>query len=255
MGTFTLVFAGCGAVVVDDLYGGLLGHVGVSLVFGLVVMAMVYAVGNVSGAHLNPAVSMGFYAAGRLKLGEALRYTVSQVVGALLGAGLLRILLTAHSTLGATQSSGSVLRVLGLEVALTFLLMFAILNVSTDHFAKGVMAGVAVGGTVGIAALFGGPVTGASLNPARSLGPASICGHLSQLWMHTVPPHLRCLVGGAHLPAHPGPRMLRAGGDGTVLGGEAGRRSPSTGWRLAGAADITAYCGSMLGPSDIRPSA
>ncbi|MDA0990922.1 MAG: aquaporin [Verrucomicrobia bacterium] len=196
LGTFALVFAGCGAIVVNDLYPGTLGHVGVSVVFGLIVMAMIYAVGNISGAHLNPAVSLGFCAAGRLTCGEAIRYVVSQLIGAVAGAALLRVIFVDHATLGSTVARAGLLPAGIMEVVLTFLLMFVILNVSTGHYEKGIMAGVAVGGTVALAALVGGPVSGASLNPARSLGPALVSGQLADLWLYLVAP-----CGGALLAA------------------------------------------------------
>lgn len=196
IGTFTLVFAGCGAIIVNDTEGAL-GHVGISLVFGLIVMAMIYAVGNISGAHLNPAVTLGFFFAGRLKRREILPYIGSQTTGAIIAAILLRLLLSSHDTLGATLPAGGIARAFGMEVILTFILMFVILNVSTGHMEKGIMAGVAIGGTVTLAALFGGPVSGASMNPARSLGPALISGTLQSLWIYLLAPMV-----GAYL-AHP----------------------------------------------------
>jgi aquaporin Z len=194
IGTFALVFMGCGAIVVNDLYGGPLGHVGVSLVFGLVVMAMIYSVGNISGAHLNPAVSLGFMAAGRLDVGEAIRYSIAQCLGAVIAALLLRMIFVDSAGLGATTFSGETTAAFATEVTLTFLLMFVILNVSTGHFEKGVMAGVAVGGTVAMGALVGGPVTGASMNPARSLGPAIVSGELGGLWLYIVAPFVGTLL-------------------------------------------------------------
>ena len=187
-GTFALVFAGCGAIVVDQTYGGVLGHTGICLVFGLVVMAMIYAVGNISGAHINPAVTLGFLFAGRLQGREVFPYIACQLVGAVGAALLLRVLFPEHGTLGATLPSGSVLQSLLMEVVLSFLLMFVILNVSTGHMEKGIMAGVAVGGTVAFEALVGGPVSGASMNPARSLGPALVAGQLQHLWIYVAGP-------------------------------------------------------------------
>ena len=188
IGTFALVFAGCGAIIVNDLFPGTLGHLGVSMAFGLVVMAMIYAVGNISGAHLNPAVTLSFMVAGRLDKRLVLPYIGSQLIGALAAATVLRILFPEHSTLGATLPSGSILQAFVMEVILSFLLMFVILNVSTGHMEKGIMAGVAVGGTVGLEALIGGPVTGASMNPARSIGPAVISGQLEHLWLYIAAP-------------------------------------------------------------------
>ena len=198
VGTFALVFAGCGAIVVNDQFPGTLGHMGICLVFGLVVMAMIYAVGNISGAHLNPAVTLGFFIVGRLEAARIPFYIGSQCLGALLAAALLRFFFPAHETLGATLVHAEVGLVHGFlfEVVLTFLLMFVIINVSTGHMEKGIMAGVAVGGTVAIGALVGGPATGASMNPARSLGPALVAGEFAALWLYLVAP-----VAGALLAA------------------------------------------------------
>ena len=190
VGTFALVFAGCGAIVVNDLYAGALGHVGVSMVFGLIVMAMIYAVGNISGAHINPAVTIAFMFAGRLEKRQVLPYVASQIGGALLAAILLANVFPGHATLGATIPSGSALQAFVLEVVMSFLLMFVILNISTGHMEKGIMAGVAVGGTVALEALFGGPVSGASMNPARSIGPAVVSGNIQELWIYLAAPVL-----------------------------------------------------------------
>lgn len=188
LGTFALVFAGCGAIIVNDNYGHALGHVGISLVFGLIVMAMIYAVGNISGAHLNPAVTLGFYFAGRFEGRDILPYISCQLAGALLAAALLRCLLPEHETLGATLPADAAIRAFVFEVILSFLLMCVILNVSTGHMEKGIMAGVAIGGTVALEALIGGPVSGASMNPARSIGPAIVSGHLESLWLYVIAP-------------------------------------------------------------------
>lgn len=188
IGTYALVFAGCGAIVVNDLYGGALGHLGICLVFGLVVMAMIYAVGNISGAHFNPAVTLGFYFAGRLPGAMVLPYGASQFIGAVLAALTLRLLFPEHTTLGATLPAIDPARAFALEALGTFLLMFVILNVATGHQEKGIMAGAAIGGTVAMIALFAGPVTGASVNPARSLGPALITFNVNSLWLYLLAP-------------------------------------------------------------------
>jgi aquaporin Z len=205
MGTFALVFAGCGAIIVNDTFGGLLGHVGVCLVFGLVVMAMIYAVGNISGAHINPAVTLGFMFAGRLEKRAVLPYIGSQLLGAVAAGLLLRFLFPEHNTLGATLPGMDLLRTFVVEVLLSFLLMFVILNVSTGHMEKGIMAGVAVGGTVALEALLGGPLSGASMNPARSLGPALVAWNLQSLWIYLLAP-----VVGMYL-AHPTCRWIQGG--------------------------------------------
>jgi MIP family channel proteins len=220
LGTFAMVFAGCGAIVVNDATGAL-GHAGVSLVFGLIVMAMIYAVGNISGAHLNPAVSVGFFAARRLRATEAAGYVSSQCAGAVLAALLLRITFAGDGTLGATAPTGGIAAAVTVEVVLTFLLMFVILNVSTGHFEKGVMAGVAVGGTVALGALMGGPVSGASMNPARSLGPALLSGQLAHLWIYLAAPVVGALL------AVPTCRLIQ--GPGCCLPAEDGSGGCATG--------------------------
>lgn len=188
MGTFFLVLAGCGAIVVNDVMGGVLGHGGIALAFGLVVMIMIYAVGNISGAHLNPAVTIGFYVAGRFQGNRILPFVFSQLGGALFAALLLKLCFPEHQTLGATLPAFSALNAFVIELILSFGLMFVILNVSTGHMEKGIMAGVAVGGTVALEALVGGPLTGASMNPARSIGPALLSGELNHLWVYVVAP-------------------------------------------------------------------
>jgi aquaporin Z len=194
-GTFALVFAGTGAIIINDVTGGAVTHVGVSLTFGLIVTAMVYTLGNVSGAHINPAVTFGFWVSGRFPSGKLLPYVISQCTGALLASGLLRLLFPQHPTLGATIPSGSIAQSFGLEVILSLLLMFVILNVSIGAKETGVMAGVAIGAVVGLEALFAGPITGASMNPARSLAPAVVSGHLQPLWIYLVAPFVGAYLG------------------------------------------------------------
>lgn len=203
-GTFCLVFAGCGAIMVSALTGQP-GHVGVCVVFGLIVMAMIYAVGNISGAHLNPAVTLGFVFARRMPPLRAGGYALSQFAGALLASAVLRLLLGDVADLGATKPGAgfSPGQALLMEILLTFLLMFVILNVSTGHMEKGIMAGVAVGGVIALEALFGGPVSGASMNPARSLAPALLGGSLDVVWIYLLGPAV-----GATL-AHPTCRLVQ----------------------------------------------
>jgi len=193
-GTFALVFAGTGAVVIDEVTHGAVTHVGVALTFGLVVMAMIYAVGDVSGAHLNPAVTIGFYAARRLPLRTVFPYIASQLVGALAASAILRLMFPESATLGASLPLGSPLRSFWLEAILTAILMFVILCVSSGPKEKGTMAGIAVGGVIALEAMFAGPICGASMNPARSIGPAIVSGHLSHLWIYLAGPLLGALV-------------------------------------------------------------
>jgi len=194
VGTFTLVFAGTGAIVINDATGGTIGHVGISLTFGLVVMALIYAVGDVSGAHLNPAVTFGFWSAGRLGARAALRYAASQVIGAIAASTTLHILFPADTKLGATLPRGSAFQSFALELLMTWLLMFVILSVSTGVKEKGVTTGIAVGAVVGLEAMFGGTISGASMNPARSLGPALVSGHLEHLWIYIFAPAVGALL-------------------------------------------------------------
>ena len=194
IGTFCLVFAGTGAVVIDEASHGAITHVGVALTFGLIVLAMIYTVGDVSGAHINPAVTFGFWAARRLPGREVVPYVASQVAGAILASALLRLLFPDNKMLGATFPAGSEMQSFVLEIVLTFLLMLTILSVSTGAKEKGITAGIAVGAVIALEAMFAGPVSGASMNPARSLAPALVSGHLEHLWIYLVAPPLGALL-------------------------------------------------------------
>src|SRR5262249_22263605 len=187
-GTFCLVFAGAGAITIDGVSGGAVTHVGIALTFGLIVLAMIYAVGDVSGAHLNPAVTLGFFLARRLEGRSVIDYMASQCVGAVLASLVLRLLFPMHLTLGITQPSGAAAQSFALEAILTFILMFVILSVSTGAKEKGILAGVAVGSVIGLEALFAGPISGASMNPARSLAPALVSLHIDHLWIYLTAP-------------------------------------------------------------------
>jgi aquaporin Z len=193
--TFALVFAGTGAIVINDVTGGAVTHVGVALTFGLIVLAMIYAVGDVSGAHLNPAVTLGFFAARRFEGRWVGPYIVSQCAGGLLASIALRLLFPTNATLGATRPAGDALQSFVLEAVLTFLLMFVILSVSTGSKEKGVLAGVAVGSVIALEALFAGPISGASMNPARSLAPALVSLRLESLWVYLMAPVLGACAG------------------------------------------------------------
>ncbi|MGH9460161.1 MAG: aquaporin [Vicinamibacteria bacterium] len=190
IGTFALVFAGTTAIVINELNGGIISHVGVALTFGLVVMAMIHSVGDVSGAHLNPAVTLGFWASGRLPQREIAPYVLSQCAGAVAASLTVRFLFVESRTLGATLPAGDPSQSFFLEIVLAFIMMFVILGVSTGAKDKGLLAGVAVGGAVALGALFGGPISGASMNPARSLAPALVSGHVHALWIYLTAPVL-----------------------------------------------------------------
>jgi len=184
IGTFALVFAGTGAIVVNDVSGGAVTHVGIALTFGLVVMAMIYTVGDISGAHLNPAVTTGFWLSGRFSGRQVVPYIATQCLGAFAASGTLRFLFPTHTTLGTTLPAGADMQSFVLELILTFLLMFVILNVSTGAKEKGITAGIAVGAVIALEAMFAGPISGASMNPARSLAPAVVSGRLEHLWIY-----------------------------------------------------------------------
>jgi aquaporin Z len=190
LGTFGLVFAGTGAIIANDTSHGAITHVGISLTFGLVVLAMIYNFGDISGAHLNPAVTMGFWAARRLPGRDVLLYIASQTVGALLASGGLRLLFPQSKFLGGTLPAGSDLQSLVFEIILTFFLMLTILNVSIGAKEKGITAGIAVGAVIALEAMFAGSVSGASMNPARSFSPALVSGHFEHLWIYLVAPPL-----------------------------------------------------------------
>jgi aquaporin NIP len=197
LAAFALVFAGCGAIVANQVYDGALGTVGVALVFGLVIMVMVYATGHLSGAHINPAVTLAFTLTRHFPPREAGAYIGGQLAGAVLAAlALLAIWPDQPAQLGATVPCVGVGSALVYELILTAFLMFVIMAVATDTRAVGAAAAIAIGGTVGLDALFGGPVTGASMNPARSIGPALASGTFDDLWIYIVGP-----VAGAALGA------------------------------------------------------
>jgi len=195
-GVFALVFAGCGAIITEAEHPGTLGTVGVALVFGLIVMAMVYATGHLSGAHLNPAVTLAFVVTRHFPRAEALAYIAAQLAGALVAAGLLAAIWPSQpAALGATIPTVGVGSAFAYEVVLTAFLMFVIMAVATDTRAVGAGAAIAIGGTVGLDALFGGPITGASMNPARSIGPALVTGELQDLWLYLAAPLVGATIG------------------------------------------------------------
>jgi aquaporin NIP len=195
IGTFALVFAGTGAIVINDVSGGTITHVGVALTFGLIVLAMIYTLGDVSGAHINPAVTLGFFVARRFPGKDVLPYISVQCAGALAASATLRFLFPENGTLGATIPAGSAAQSFVLEAILTALLMLTILSVSTGSKEKGITAGIAIGSVIGLEAMFAGPICGASMNPARSLAPAIMSGHLQALWVYLVAPIVGACIG------------------------------------------------------------
>ena len=187
-GTFALVFAGTGAIVVNETSGGAITHAGIAITFGLIVLAMIYAIGDVSGCHLNPAVTMGFYVARRFEGRMVAPYLLSQCVGAILASITLRLMFPASSTLGATSPAGGATQSFIMEFLLTLILMFVILSVSIGSKEKGILAGVAIGAVIALEAMFAGPVSGASMNPARSFAPALVSMRFDSLWIYLVAP-------------------------------------------------------------------
>jgi aquaporin NIP len=194
LGTFGLVFAGTGAIVINAASNGAITHVGIALTFGLIVLAMIYAFGDVSGAHLNPAVTVGFAIAGRFDFKQVPGYVVAQCAGAFAASGLLRFLFPADVTLGTTLPAGSSAQSFVLETVLTFILMLVILSISTGAKEKGITAGIAIGSVIALEAMFAGPISGASMNPARSLAPALVSGQTQHLWVYLAGPVLGAVL-------------------------------------------------------------
>jgi MIP family channel proteins len=213
IGTFALVFAGCGAIMADQITGGAVSHVGVGLTFGLVIMVMIYATGHVSGAHFNPAVTIAFASIGRFPWKQVPAYVIGQITAAVLASLCLYTLLGPIADLGATAPAGPATQALVLEVIVTFFLMFVITSVATDSRAVGQMAGWAIGGTVALAAIFAGPISGASMNPARSLGPALVAGQLAHGWLYVAAPIMGALLGAWAY------KLVRCGGEEQTAGG------------------------------------
>lgn len=188
IGTFALVFCGTGSVVINETTHGTVTHVGIAITFGLIVMAMIYALGEKSGAHLNPAVTIAFAINGNFPAKQVLPYIISQCAGAFAASLILKFLFPGSVLLGATIPAGSDMQSLVLEFILTFLLMLVIINVATGSKEQGLFAGMAIGSVVLLEAMFAGPISGASMNPARSLAPAVVAGELSHLWIYFVAP-------------------------------------------------------------------
>ena len=186
IGTFALVFCGTGAIIINEETNGTVSHAGIAITFGLIVMAMIYALGNISGAHLNPAVSIAFAVAKRFSLKQLPPYIMSQLMGAIAASLVLRFLFPGNQLLGATMPHANEWQSFVLEFILTFFLMLVIINVATGSKEQGMFAGLAIGSTVLLEAMFAGPICGASMNPARSLAPAVVSGHPEHLWIYLI---------------------------------------------------------------------
>ena len=195
IGTFAMVFCGTGAMTISEITGGAdLTHTGIAIVWGLIVMAMIYAFGEISGAHFNPAVTISFAYAKKFAWKEVPKYIIAQILGALLASGILWFLFPTSEFYGATIPTLDVWRAFVLELLLTFFLMLVIINVSTGSKEVGTMAGIAIGGVVLLEAMFAGPMTKASMNPARSIAPALVSGHVEHLWLYILAPILGALL-------------------------------------------------------------
>jgi aquaporin Z len=188
IGTFALVFCGTGSIIINEISGGAVGNTGIAMTFGFIVTAMIYSVGDVSGAHFNPAVSIGFGLAKKMPPKEIIPYIIAQLLGALLASACLKFLFPEALTMGQTLPAGPVMQTFILEVILTYFLMFVIINVATGSKEVGILAGLAIGLTVLLEAAFAGPITGASMNPARSIAPAIFAGELQHLWVYILAP-------------------------------------------------------------------
>jgi MIP family channel proteins len=195
VGTFALVFAGPGAIVIAAVELGSISHEGVAATFGLVIMAMIYAVGHISGAHFNPGVTLAFALVRHFRTRDVLPYIGAQLLAAVVAAAVLRVMFGNVANLGATLPAGSEAQSFALEVILSFILMFVVISVATDSRAVGQVAAIAIGGTVGLTAIFAGPISGASMNAARSFGPAVVSGNLDSLWLYLVATPLGAALG------------------------------------------------------------
>jgi len=188
LGTFILIFCGTGAIVINQQTGGSIGHMGITITFGLLVMTLIYAFGNISGAHFNPAVSIAFTVARKFPANKLVPYIFSQLLGAVMASFFLKLLFPQNEMLGGTLPSGTEIQSFILEIFLAFFLMLVILNVAHGSSEQGLFAGIAIGSTVLLEAMFAGPISGASMNPVRSIAPALVSGHFEHLWIYIVAP-------------------------------------------------------------------
>jgi len=194
IGTFMLVFAGTGAIIVNGVFANVIGHLGIALSFGFIVLSVIYTYGESSGAHINPAVTVAFWVAKRFPGRWVLAYVTSQCVGAVLASSCWWLLYPSHPSLGATTPSVGLWPAFGVELLLTWWLMTVILAVSQGAKEKGLVAGIVIGSVVALEATFAGPITGASMNPARSLGPALVSGTMDVVWIYLCAPVIGAVV-------------------------------------------------------------
>lgn len=194
LGTFSMVFCGTAAMAINEVMNGAVTHVGIGITWGFIVIAMIYAFGEISGAHFNPAVTIAFAYAKKFPWKEVPKYIVAQVVGAVLASVVVWYLFPESKTLGGTRTELVWHKAFVMEFLLTFFLMLVIINVSTGSKEIGVVAGIAIGGVVMLEALFAGPVTNASMNPARSFAPALVSGYWLNLWLYILAPIAGALV-------------------------------------------------------------
>jgi len=194
IGTFALVFCGTGAMTINEVTGGSVTHLGIALTFGMIVMGMIYALGDISGAHFNPAVTLGFAVAGKFPKKEIFPYFLSQAIGAFAASIMLKYLFPTSITLGSTIPAGPEMQSFWLEIILTYFLMLVIIRVSHGSKETGMMAGIAIGAIVALEAAFAGPICGASMNPIRSLAPAAISEHLSSIWIYLTAPFIGSIL-------------------------------------------------------------
>jgi aquaporin NIP len=190
LGTLTLVFFGAGSIIINSMFPETIGHLGIALSFGAVVFLVIQAFGELSGAHINPAVTLSFWLAKNFPGKHIAGYLTAQISGAIAASAILYALFPEATTTGATHPAGTIMQSFLLEFILSFILMLIILRVATGNQEQGLMAGLAIAGTVFIEALVAGPVCGASMNPARSIGPAIFEGNLTDLWVYIAAPIL-----------------------------------------------------------------
>ena len=188
IGTFALVFCGTAAIIINEEQGGVITHVGIAITFGLIVMAMIYSLGDISGAHFNPAVTIAFALGKKFPVKEIVPYIISQALGALIASFILRFLFPLNEMMGTTLPAGLPMQSFVLELILTFILMLVIIHVATGSKEQGMFAGLAIGSVVLLEAMFAGPISGASMNPIRSLAPALVSGHTEHLWIYLSAP-------------------------------------------------------------------